>query len=84
VLGTLDFSLAGGGLVEGRRLISFFRDTIDDVAIETLSLVFGAVATDLMSGREQWLTSGAIIDAVRSSVGLPGVLVPISTRGLLS
>jgi NTE family protein len=81
VLGTLDFSLAGGGLVEGRRLISFFRDTIDDVAIETLSLAFGVVATDLMSGREQWLTSGAIIDAVRASVGLPGVLVPISTRG---
>ena len=81
VLGTLDFSLAGGGLVEGRRLISFFRDTIDDVAIETLTPAFGAVATDLMTGREQWLTSGAIIDAVRASAGLPGVLVPISTRG---
>lgn len=81
VLGTLDFSLVGGGLVEGRRLISFFRDTIDDVAIETLTPAFGAVATDLMTGREQWLTSGAIIDAVRASAGLPGVLVPISTRG---
>lgn len=80
VFTTLDVSFSGGGLVEGRRLMTFFRDTIDDVAIESVASTFGVVAMELYSGRELWLTAGPIIDAVRASVALPGVLVPFQIR----
>jgi NTE family protein len=81
MIGTLDFSFAGGGLLEGRSLLTFFRDSIGDVAIEDVAVAFGIVATELESGREMWLTEGSIIDAVRASVALPGLLVPFAIRG---
>ena len=81
VLRYFDVSLRGGGLIEGRWIIEFFRENVEDTAIENASPIFGAVATDLASGRETWLTSGSIIDAVRASIAIPGLLTPIRIRG---
>lgn len=80
VMGRLDVSFAGGGLLEGRAIVDFFRQVIADVAIESVQPCFGAVATDLDTGREIWLTSGSIIDAVRASIALPGLMVPFRLR----
>ena len=76
-----DVSLRGGGLIEGRWIIEFFRENVEDTAIENAFPTYGAVATDLTSGRETWLTSGSIIDAVRASIAIPGLLTPIRLRG---
>lgn len=81
VLRYFDISLRGGGLIEGRWIVEFFRKNVDDTAIENTPAVFGAVATDLASGRETWMTSGSIIDAVRASIAIPGLLTPIEIRG---
>lgn len=81
VLSYMDFSLAGGGLMEGRRIVKFFEDNVEDTAIENAKPLFGAVATELHSGRETWLTKGSIIDAVRASIALPGLLTPIHLKG---
>ncbi|MGI9522792.1 MAG: patatin-like phospholipase family protein [Hyphomicrobiaceae bacterium] len=81
VLRYFDISFRGGGLIEGRWIIDFFRENVDDTAIENTTIVYGAVATDLASGRETWLTSGSIIDAVRASIAIPGLLTPIQIRG---
>jgi NTE family protein len=76
----LDVRLAAGGLIEGRRLMSFFRDLFGDRAIEDLDRPFATVATDLASGREIWLRSGSVIDAVHASVALPGIIAPVETE----
>jgi NTE family protein len=81
VLRYFDVSLRGGGLIEGRWIIELFRENVEDTAIENASPIYGAVATDLASGRETWLTSGSIIDAVRASIAIPGLLTPIQIRG---
>ena len=81
VLRYFDVSLRGGGLIEGRWIIEFFRENVEDTAIENATTIYGAVATDLASGRETWLTSGSIIDAVRASIAIPGLLTPIDVRG---
>lgn len=81
VLRYFDVSLRGGGLIEGRWVVEFLRENVDDTAIENASAIYGAVATDLASGRETWLTSGSIIDAVRASIAVPGLLTPIQIRG---
>lgn len=81
VLRYMDVSLRGGGLIEGRWIVELFRESVEDTVIETVSPIYGAVATDLYSGRESWLTSGSIIDAVRASIAIPGVLTPIQVRG---
>ena len=79
-LAYMDFTWAGGGLIEGRRIVSFFESNVEDIAIENARPIFGAVATDLHSGRETWFTRGSIIDAVRASIALPGLLTPLRLR----
>lgn len=77
VVGFMDLSFRGGGLIEGARLFDFFRDALDDARIEDLSITFGAVATDLEQGQEIWLQRGALIDAVRASIAVPGLFTPV-------
>src|SRR5262245_50368947 len=79
-LAYMDFTWAGGGLIEGRRIVRFFESNVEDIAIENARPIFGAVATDLHSGRETWFTRGSIIDAVRASIALPGLLTPLRMR----
>lgn len=81
VLGYMDISFAGGGLIEGRWILRFFEENVEDTAIERATPTFGAVATELHTGRETWLTSGSIIDAVRASIAVPGLFTPIRLRG---
>jgi len=70
-----------GGLIEGENLMSSFEDKIKNVNIESLPLPFAAVATDLASGREVWLQKGALPDAVRASIALPGLFSPFKSDG---
>ena len=70
-----------GGLIEGESLMSSFEDKIKNVNIEQLPLPFAAVATDLSSGREVWLQTGLLPDAVRASIALPGLFSPLKTDG---
>jgi len=80
VVSFLDVSL-NGGLIKGEKLIEFFRSHFVDRDIAELPLPFGAVATDLQSGREIWLREGPVSDAVRASIALPGLLTPFSHQG---
>ncbi len=73
----LDVSLSGGGLIEGRRVMEFLRELCSDATIESLDRPFAAVATDWNSGREIWLREGSMVEAVRASVALPGMLSPV-------
>jgi len=76
VAAMFDVHLTSGGLIEGRRIENFLDDLGIAGDIEALHVRFGAVATELMSGREIWLQKGPIGRAVRASVGIPGILSP--------
>ena len=76
VAAMFDVHLTSGGLIEGRRIETFLDELGISGAIESLNIRFGAVATELMSGREIWIQQGPIGRAVRASVGIPGILSP--------
>lgn len=75
VVGFLDLSMTGG-LIKGAKLIDFFRSEFRDRDIQELDRKFGAVATELRSGREIWLMEGSVFDSVRASISLPGLFTP--------
>lgn len=54
--------------------IEFFVGKDRDVS--TLSAPFAAAATDLVSGRPVWITSGPLHAALRASCALPGLFPP--------
>jgi NTE family protein len=77
------FSLAGGGLIKGEKIIGTMLELIGDVRIEDLPIVFTAVATDIEREREVWLTRGSLLDAVRASIAIPTLFRPHSIDGRL-
>jgi len=81
VLGLVDFTIAGGGLIGGQKLINLYRQHLGDVTIEELPRRFAAVATDLDSGSEVWLQEGSLLDAIRASISLPGMFTPVRRGG---
>jgi len=76
VMGLVDFRMSGG-LIRGTRLVEFFRSRFEDQGIEQLAKKFACVATELTSGREVWLQTGSVVDAVRASIAMPGLLAPV-------
>ncbi|MDY0308899.1 MAG: patatin-like phospholipase family protein [Castellaniella sp.] len=82
VMGLLDFTVSGG-LIPGEKLFSFLRAHLDDKTIDSLPRAYGAVATELATGREIWLREGSVIDAVRASAALPGLFTPARREGEL-
>ncbi len=81
VLGFLDFNFTGSGLINGQRLCNVLDNRLRDVAIERLSKRFVAVATEIGTGHEIWLTRGRMVDAMRASYALPGIFRPVPIEG---
>ena len=81
VLGYLDFNLSGTGLITGHRLGERLRKQLGDTKIEDLQRRFTAVATEIGTGHEVWLSRGNLVDAVRASYALPGVFRPVKVDG---
>jgi len=63
------------GFVNTRRLHKLMIDLVADEStlVENLPKKFASVATDLDSGREIWLTQGSVLEAIWSSISLPGL-----------
>src|SRR5438067_13263383 len=76
----MDITLKGG-LIRGQRLFNLFRATFQDLEIAELEVPFGAVATELSSGREIWLRNGKLLDVGRASIATPGLFTPVIHDG---
>lgn len=70
-----------GGLIRGTRLFTLFRTIIEDRDIAELPVPYGAIATELHSGRELWLRNGKVLEAVRASCAMPGLFAPVIRDG---
>lgn len=66
---TFGFAVRRGGLINPDRAFAGFEP--DDRPIEALPKPFGAVATDLATGQEVWLTRGSTLAACRASSAVP-------------
>ncbi len=81
MLGYLDFDFLGSGLITGQKLRDRLLSGLGDQAMEDLPVRFAAVATEIGTGHEVWLSRGRLVDAVRASYALPGVFRPVKIDG---
>ncbi|MCR0997945.1 patatin-like phospholipase RssA [Serratia rubidaea] len=77
VIRLMDLSWRRGGLLRGERVFNAVGQLLRVDEIEQCAMKFGAVATNLSTGRELWLTRGDIHQAVRASCSMPGLLSPV-------
>jgi len=73
----MDVNVLSGGLIEAKHVVRFFERLDMPQMIENLNIPFATVATDMRSGREVWIRDGSVIDAMRASIALPGIISPV-------
>lgn len=81
VVRLMDVRLTGGGLIDGKQVVALLRRLGIDAPIESYATRYAAIATDLGTGREVWLQTGPIHEAVRASIALPGIVSPAQIDG---
>ena len=70
-----------GGVIGAERVVDRVREMLGDKQIEDLEIPFTAVATDLNAGRAVWFQRGQLVDAIRASIAIPGVISPHEYQG---
>ena len=75
----VDVDLSAAGLsIRGRRIYNFMADLLgEELTFADLPMPLAMVAVDIHSGREVLLQGGLVIDAVRATISVPGVFMPV-------
>ncbi len=81
VLKLMDVSWRRGGLLGGERVFNHYRQILSESSFTDCQLKFGAVATNLSTGRELWFTEGDLHLAIRASCSMPGLMAPVTHNG---
>ena len=74
-----DITVPRSGLIKGNDFVEFMKKYIpDDAKIEDMPVPFSIVATDYYTGRAVVFNKGNILHALRASISIPGVFVPVA------
>ncbi|MFZ1990251.1 MAG: patatin-like phospholipase family protein [Alphaproteobacteria bacterium] len=83
LLSLADPLMGAPGLLKGAAVIAMMERYIGSRKIEELDRRFVAVAADLISGEAVRISSGSITEAVRASISIPGIFLPVERDGAL-
>lgn len=74
---TLSFPFRG--MIHKEKLQHFLAQYVadEDRLVESLTMRYASVATDLHTGHEVWVTDGSLLEAVWASIALPGLFPAI-------
>lgn len=76
LLGLADIAIGKSGMLNGDRVEAFLREYLPPT-FEELRIPFGCVATDLARGEAMRFASGDLVQALRASVSVPLVFLPL-------
>ena len=69
-------------IMQGKRIIDFFDEYMPVKSFEELEIPLTVVAVDIIEGKEVHFNSGSLLEAVRASISVPGVLEPVEKNGM--
>jgi len=73
----MDVQVPRFGFVAGKRINEFIRLLTKNKSFNELQLPVMVVATDLISGQRIVFEEGSVAEAVRASISIPGVFMPV-------
>lgn len=79
----MDFTVPRRGLIKGDKVEEIIKLLTRNRCIEDLDKKFAAVATDLKKAQRYVFTNGPICRAVRASISIPGVFVPVKCDNMI-
>lgn len=83
VLKFMDLTIGHGGLVKGEKILKALEEYIGDTKIEDLPIPYSCVAADLNGHKEVVFNKGSLLDAIRASISIPTVFLPVSMGNML-
>ncbi len=72
-----DPSLLQQGLFHGQRVVDYLASHLGDRTFDDLRIPLALVAVDLNSQQQVILRQGRVVDAVRATIAIPGLLTPV-------
>jgi NTE family protein len=80
----IDFSLSYRGFLRGGRIYNLLTEVLGtDVTFADLQLPLAMVAVDARSGCEVVLKEGNVVDAVRATISVPGIFLPVEQDNMI-
>jgi NTE family protein len=74
----VDLGLQQAGLIKGARIYGYMMERLGpDLTFADLGLPIALVAVDMITGQQVILQEGPLIDAIRATISVPGVFVPV-------
>jgi NTE family protein len=83
LLTLVDRTLPRRGLLQGRKVVEYLAQWLGEVTFDQLKIPLALVAADLNGCQKVILQEGSVLDAVRATIALPGLLAPLEREGQL-
>ncbi len=78
-----DYTLPAVSVLKGERISSRLRQILGDIDIVDLWLPYFCVSVDLTTARSRYHDHGPLVEAIRASIAIPGLLPPVPWEGHL-
>ena len=65
------------GLIHGQKIKELLQAIIGDIEFKDLKIPLAVVATDINTGEEVIIKEGSVIEAVRASISMPAIFMPV-------
>lgn len=76
-----DYTLSRYGFVKGNKIEGYLKGKLKDTTFKDLKIPLYITALDLDNKREVIFSKGDVVKAVRASISIPGVFIPIENDG---
>jgi NTE family protein len=77
VLRLVDVSWSPMGAMRASKVMGKLDELVGDIRLEDLPIPVTTVATDMTRQREVWFQQGPLLEAIRASIAVPGVITPV-------
>ncbi|MCK4463812.1 MAG: patatin-like phospholipase family protein, partial [Candidatus Omnitrophica bacterium] len=68
------------GIIHGKKVKELLRTIIGDIVFKDLKIPLAVVATDVNTGEEVIIKEGSVIEAVRASISIPAIFMPVKLK----
>ncbi len=68
------------GVIHGKKVKELLKTLIGDVEFKDLKIPLAVVATDINTGEEVIIEEGSVIEAVRASISIPAIFMPVKLK----
>ncbi|KUK91579.1 MAG: putative hydrolase [Marinimicrobia bacterium 46_43] len=78
----VDPTLLKKGIFKGDKVTKLFNRYLGEKSFEDLEIPLSVTAVDLNSNQEICISDGLIADALRATISIPGIFVPVEKDGM--